>query len=253
MGKPTTTESSTDTKTGTSGETAIPIVPLNPDVATMGGGKTNTDTTSSTSTGITDKAGVTDKVWKPTALDEVKTEGAPGAGPTAPDYTVTTPDLGSSTTHKASEPAAPVKDAAKDTTSSTTTHSTTESKKELPGKHTVGSDVDAILQSTPKSKHTVDDAEANAPASHMTDKTVRQTEASHHGETGNSKSTWMQKTGHLLNSADGVAGLASEKTGAHNSSADRATSPASDEKSGKKMSALKEKLKDKLHIGSKDK
>ncbi|KAF2822276.1 hypothetical protein CC86DRAFT_385962 [Ophiobolus disseminans] len=227
LGKPATTESSTGTSTGTTGETSIPIVPLNPDVATSGTGKT--DITTSSATGITDKAGVTDKVWKPTSLDDVEPAGAPGAGPSAPEYTPATPDLSSSTSHKASEPA--VKDVAKDTTH--TTHTEPSHSSPGPTKESVGGDIDAILESTPKSKHTVDDSQADDPHSKMAGKTVRQTEASHHGESGNSKS------------------LASEKAGASHTSAD-ATSPTGEEKSGK-MSQLKDKLKDKLHIGSKDK
>lgn len=221
----------------------------------MGGGKTNTS--SSSETGITDKAGVTDKVWKPTALDEVKPEGAPGAGPSAPDYKPATPDLSSSASSKPAEPA--VRDVAKDSTPSESTHTSSAPKQSQshsePEKHSVGDDIDAILESTPKSKHTVDDREANDPHSKMTGTTVRQTEASQHGETDNSKSMWTQKAGHLLRSADGIAGLATEKAGARsqsNASADP-TSSTGDEKNGKKMSQLTNKLKDKLHIGSKDK
>ncbi|KAF1849330.1 uncharacterized protein K460DRAFT_305356 [Cucurbitaria berberidis CBS 394.84] len=62
--------------------TGMPIVPLNPDVATSG-----LDTKSS---GTTEKTGVTDKLWKETALDDISRSGAPGAGPTAPDSTTVT-------------------------------------------------------------------------------------------------------------------------------------------------------------------
>ena len=242
MGKPANTESSTDTKTGPTSESSIPIVPLNPDVATMGGGKTNT--TSST------ESGITDKVWKPTALDAVKREGAPGAGPSAPDFTPATPEtnLSSSTPNKAPEHHGT--DGAKDFTPSGTTHGSSAPKKE-----SVGGDIDAILESTPKTKHTVDDREAEDPHSKMAGMTVRQTDASKHGEGAEGKSTWTQKAGHLLNSADGVAGLVSEKAGhksEHSSSADASSPTGGDDKSGK-MSQLKDKLKDKLHIGSKDK
>jgi hypothetical protein len=61
----------------------------------------------------------------------------------------------------------------------------------------------------------------------------------------------VHKAGHLLNSADGIAGLASEKVGDHSES-HGSTDHAGEEKSGK-MSELKEKFKTKLHIGSKDK
>jgi hypothetical protein len=208
----------------------------------------------------------TRRAWKPTALDEVKPSGAPGAGPSAPsDYTVATPDLSSSTSNKTAETAEPAprdtaKDTTKDTKSSESAHDTPASEKhqskapapsEPPTQHSVGNEIDAILESVPKSKHSVPDSEANDPASHMAGKTVRQTEASQHGESGNSRSTWAHKAGHLLNSADGIAGLASEKVGDHSES-HGSTDHAGEEKSGK-MSELKEKFKTKLHIGSKDK
>lgn len=62
--------------------------------------------------------------------------------------------------------------------------------------------------------------------------------------------TLIQKAGHILNRADGFAGIVGEKP--HHKSEPTTSSPASEEKTGK-MSHLKEKLKDKLHIGSKDK
>jgi hypothetical protein len=247
-GKPTESFSDNNT-TGATGESSMPIVPLTQDIPTP-------------SAGTTDKAGVSDKLWKPTALDEVKPSGAPGAGPSAPsDYTVATPDLSSSTSNKAAESTEPAfKDTAKDTTSSESAHDTPASEKhqskapapsEPPTQHSVGNEIDAILESVPKSKHSVPDSEANDPASHMAGKTVRQTEASQHGESGNSKSTCAHKAGHLLNSADGIAGLASEKVGDHSESHGSAAH-AGEEKSGK-MSELKEKFKNKLHIGHKDK
>lgn len=191
-----------------------------------------TDTTTSSTTGATDTAGAGDHAWKPTALDEVKPEGAPGAGPAPPaNVTVATPDLSSTTTNKAD-------DTTKDTTPSTTDDTSALKKEssgppastEPPKEHSVGGDIDKILESQPKSQHTVDDSEASDPHSKMTGKTMRQTEASQQGESANSKS------------------LATEKTG--NSSASHGSGEASDEKV--KLST-KEKIKQKLHIGHKDK
>ena len=77
--------------------------------------------------------------------------------------------------------------------------------------------------------------------------------------------TWTHKIGDVLNKADGVAGLAGERTShggprseqlsetpaRDNHSSSISPSGDDDEKSGK-LSGLKDKLKNKLHIGSKD-
>jgi len=227
----------TPSATGTTSYQQEDFLKLNPTAAPMTG---NTDTTSSSATGVTDKATVGDHEWKPTAIDEVKPEGAPGAGPAPPaNVTVATPDLSSTTPKKVEEPTT-AKDTneknttEKDTTEKNTTSSSSgeasASKKEPSGPHSVGSDIDKILESQPKSQHTVNDSEASDPHSKMTGTTVRQTEASQHGESGNSKS------------------LATEKTG--NSSASHGSDEAGDEKV--KLST-KDKIKAKLHIGHKDK
>lgn len=95
-----------------------------------------------------------------------------------------------------------------------------------------------------------------------------------HEPSANSGSTWTHKVGSILNKADGVAGLVGERaghggpatahTGAHEEKKDASPSTSGenksssispsgddDEKSGK-MDKLKDKLKTKLHIGSKD-
>ena len=64
------------------------------------------------------------------------------------------------------------------------------------------------------------------------------------GNTSDTKGTWIQKAGHVLGGADGVAGIVEDKS-SHKA--------GSSEEKGGKMSHLKGKLKDKLHIGSKDK
>jgi hypothetical protein len=147
----------------------------------------------SASTGITDKAGVTDKVWKSTDLDEVKASGAPGAGPAAPDYKAATPDtsLTSNTPTEHHSPAAvkdtttsePAKDSLtpkKENTDVETTHSDTAKAQE-----SVGGPIEEILNkgTSSKNEHTVDDSEASDPHSKMSDKTTRATHASKTGET----------------------------------------------------------------------
>jgi hypothetical protein len=231
VGKPTTTEPSSDTKSGTSGETAIPILPLNPDGATMGGGKTNELYSAETSG--TDKTGISDKVYKETPLDDIKLSGAPGAGPSAPEYTPATPETNVSpaTSDKPTEHSGV--DTAKDSTPSATPKESSSSKKEG-----VDSEIDAILNKTPKAEHSVDDHAAENPHAKMTNKTVRHTEASKPGEGGEPKSLVAETSGHKSDSRK---------------SSEAASPTGGDEKSGKKMSALKDKLKDKLHIGSKDK
>jgi len=186
-------------------------------------------TSSSTTTGDSDKA------WKPTALDEVKPEGAPGAGPAAPsNVTPATGDVSSSTSDKkVDEPTT------KDTTDSTPAEKKEESKApaadEPPKQHSVGNNIDKILDSQPKSKHTVDDAEASDPHSKMTGKTVRQTDASQHGESANTKS------------------LADDKTPSKQASHGSGQTGESGEGAEKTKLSTKEKLKQKLHIGHKDK
>jgi hypothetical protein len=180
LGKPTTTESSTGTSASTAGETSMPIVPLNPDVA------------SSSSTGTADKAGVTDKEWKPTELDAVKPSGAPGAGPSAPDYKVATPDtsLAPTTSDKPVEHHSA--DAVKDTISAPnksegveTSHS--DSAHAQPS---VGGPIEEILNKGPstQAEHTVDESEAKDPHSKMADSTVRATTANKTGEPGDVES-----------------------------------------------------------------
>lgn len=215
----------------------------------MGGGKTNE--LASAESGATEKTGTTDKVYKETPLDDIKLAGAPGAGPTAPEYTPATPETNvnsaasekptTSTSDKPTEHSAT--ETAKDSTSSTTPKDASSAKKDG-----VNSEIDAILNKTPKAEHSVDDAEAESPHAKMTGKTVRQTEASKPGEGGEPKSTLIHKAGHILSSADGIAGLVAETSG-HKSdsrkSSEQASSPTGgDEKSSKKMSALKDKLKD---------
>jgi len=225
LGKPTTDTSSV-ANTSSTGESAIPVIPLNPDAST------------SNTHGASSATGVTDKVWKPTELDDVSRAGAPGAGPTAPDYKPATGDTSLSASDKPTESATTTSDSStpkKDNAGVENPHS--DSAKAQP---TVGGPIEELLNkgTSPKVEHTVDDSEANDPHSKMNDKTVRATDA--------------QKTG------DGatVQSHQAEKTTSHASESSKTVespSPSGEEKSEKKMDKLKDKLKNKLHIGSKDK
>jgi hypothetical protein len=194
LGKPTSFEPSTGTTGSTAGETSMPIIPLNPDVA------------SSSSTGTADKAVAAGGDWKPTELDAVKPSGAPGAGPSAPDYKVATPDtsLTSATSDKPAEHHSV--DASKDTTSTPkrtegveTSHSDTAKPQE-----SVGGPIEEILNKGPltKTEHTVDESEAKAPHSKMEDKTVRATTANKTGESGDVESECPQTPGAIRHNAD---------------------------------------------------
>jgi hypothetical protein len=231
----------------------MPIVPLNPDVATSGPGTNSAS--AATSTGITDKAGVTDKLWKDTALDDISRSGAPGAGPSAPEHvtpaapttsTSTGPDSAIKTSAPDAVTAASSTYPGSGTTDSTShTHGVDAAQGSTPAKRDDGKTQEGVL--APPSRDTPGWATTDVPSGTTSSSTTKpSTETSR---------TWTQKAGHILSSADGVAGLAGEKSARKSESeraADLGTTMSHDEKSGK-MSHLKEKLKDKLHIGSKDK
>jgi hypothetical protein len=179
MGQPTATESITDTKTGATGQSSLPIIPLTPEPSTMSTGQT-TDAMSS--------PGISEKVWKPTELDAVKPSGAPGAGPEAPDYKPATPDLSSTTSNNPTKEHERVgagintssDEAAKKDTPTTkedgveTSHSDT-----AHAQPPVGGPIEEILNkgTSSKDEHTVPESEVNDPHSKMNDKTVRAKEA----------------------------------------------------------------------------
>lgn len=230
-----TTKGPTETKTETSTDPKVysdsvdpsyvgmPIVPLNPDSATSNTGASST----TQSTAITDKAGVTDKIWKETPLDDISRSGAPGAGPTAPDSTTTT-----TTTTTSPDPV--IKTSAPD---SVTGASST---------YAAGAGADAA-----ENRDTPGWTSTGVPSdsSNFDAATAKQNAASGGSE---SKGLWTRQPGHSQGSTDGAAGLAGEHVGRKSESADLTSSPSNEEKGGK-MSHLKEKMKNKLHIGSKDK
>jgi hypothetical protein len=166
----------------------MPIVPLNPDVATS-----NTDASSTAqSTGITDKAGVTDKIWKETPLDDISRSGAPGAGPTATESTTATstnPDPAIKTTAPDSVTAGSSVYAAGAGTETKTDAEKLSENRDTPGWASTG---------VPSDSSNFDAA------------TAKQNAASGGSE---SKGLWTRQPGHSQSSTDGVAGSAGEHVG----------------------------------------
>ncbi|CAE7033029.1 hypothetical protein PTNB73_04936 [Pyrenophora teres f. teres] len=226
------TKGPTETKTESTGDPKIysnsqdpsyagmPIVPLNPDAATS-----NTAATSSapTTTAITDKAGVTDKLWKDTPLDDISRSGAPGAGPAAPtDVTPAVP--GSAATTTSTDPA--IKTSAPDSvTASSGVYSGSEPNTSGAG---AIADIKTDAEKASDNRDTPEWTSTGVPSdkSNYEAATARQNAAS----PGESK------------------GLTEPPVGRKSESNDLSSSPSNEEK-GSKMSHLKEKMKNKLHIG----
>jgi len=226
------TEEQTESKTESKGDPKIysdsqdpsyvgmPIVPLNPDSATSNTGATSSATTT---TAITDQAGVTDKLWKDTPLDDISRSGAPGAGPTAPtDVTPAAPD--STTTTTSTDVA--IKTSAPDSvTASSGVYSGSEPKSSEAG---AISDNKTHAEKESDNRDTPEWTATGVPSdkSNYEAAAARQNAAS----SGESK------------------GLAEPAVGRKSESTELASSPSNEEK-GSKMSHLKEKMKNKLHIG----
>jgi hypothetical protein len=231
--------------------TGMKIVPLNPDAKTSNTGATPASTTTETTgtTGITDKAGVSDQVWKDTPIDDISRSGAPGSGPkgpahvtpAAPDSTATTSTTTADSAIKTSAPDTVTASSDKYARSSSLTNPT-DSLRDTPEWTSTGV--------SPSGGEHLDAAKKAEAATKTTDPSSSTT------TTGDSKTgTWMQKTRNVMGGADGVAGIAEDKTARKSESGkspELSTTTSNDEKSGK-MSHLKEKMKNKLHIGSKDK
>jgi hypothetical protein len=211
MGQPTTTESSTGTNTGATGQSSLPIIPLAAESSTTSSGQTTDNMTS---------PGISEKVWKPTELDEVKQSGAPGAGPEAPDYKPATPDLSSTTSNTTSNntsnnaPKEHVRvgagiNTASDESAKSDTPTTvkkdgveyahSETAKAQPS---VGGPIEEILNkgTSSKDEHTVPESDANDPHSKMSDKTVRAKEAhkTDVGDVESMKQLWSVLTPSML-------------------------------------------------------
>jgi len=230
----TMTETSTDPKIYSDSKDpsyiGMPIVPLNPDAATS-----NTGATSSTTqaTGITDKAGVTDKLWKDTPLDDISRSGAPGAGPTGPSDV--TPAAPGSTATTTTSPDPAIKTTAPDSvTGASSTYA-----------GGAGTDTKTDAEKASANRDTPEWTSTGVPSdsSNFEAAAAKQNAAS---------GLWTREPGQSRGSTDGAAGMTGEHSGRKSESADLTTSPSGEEKGGK-MSHLKEKMKNKLHIGSKDK
>lgn len=197
---------------------------------------------------------MSEQVWKPTDIDEVKPSGAPGAGPTAPEYTPATPDLSSKTSETPVEAA---KDKATSSDTKKTEGAETSHSDAAHVQPPVGGPIQEVLEKgTEASKeHTVEESEAEDPHSKMNDKTHRATNAHKTGESGDVESELPQELWCKVQSANRSTAHAAETTTSHTSGSSKLaeSSSPSDEKSEKKMDKLKDKLKNKLHIGSKDK
>ncbi|KAF1359659.1 hypothetical protein EJ07DRAFT_178112 [Lizonia empirigonia] len=205
----------------------------------------------STATGITDKAGVTDKVWKPTDVDAVNPSVAdPNA---APEHGVglestSSPSTGKDTLWRGV-------DAYKDTSSTgpTSEESTSGGPKGAidpePKHYSIG-DLTTGTETPPKS---VDNTTSNS-ASKTSDSAVSPPDLSttSPGTKPNYSADTHQPSG-LASEKAGHGGPQSAQSGATPANHSSSISPSGDddEKSGK-LSGLKDKLKTKLHIGSKD-
>jgi hypothetical protein len=213
--------------------TGMKIVPLNPDAKTSNTGATPASTTTETTgtTGITDKAGVSDQVWKDTPIDDISRSGAPGSGPkgpahvtpAAPDSTATTSTTTADSAIKTSAPDTVTASSDKYARSSSLTNPT-DSLRDTPEWTSTGV--------SPSGGEHLDAAKKAEAATKTTDPSSSTT------TTGDSKT-----------------GIAEDKTARKSESGkspELSTTTSNDEKSGK-MSHLKEKMKNKLHIGSKDK
>lgn len=253
------TESSSDPKVYTNRQdetyTGMPIVPLNPDVATS---ETATSpATASGTTAITDKAGISDKVWKETPLDDISRSGAPGAGPSAPENVTPAVPASSST----AEGDAAIKTSAPDAvTAGSSTYPGSGTSDKTPHTHGVDAAQDSAATKTTENT-TASKTQDSAPVPPNRDTPDWATPDVAKADSDNAKPStdnsrkWTQKARQILSNADGIAGLADEKVGRKS---ETGKSPAlgnttSNEEKNGKMSHLKEKLKDKLHIGHKDK
>jgi hypothetical protein len=214
------------------------------------GPKTTTTTTSETTAPQT--TAVTDKLWKPTDIDAVKPSVADPAA--APETGVGNTggkkgDLWQPTeVYQESAPGV-TEDAVSpmDATSSNTAAASSANNNNLDA-YKLDSNTNKV--SSDKETAAIKKLDSHDPAT---------------GKGPSTTGTWAQKAGRVLNKADGVAGLAENKSEHKDKPETRTetktdlskkTSPSpsgEDDDDKSKMSALKDKLKTKLHIGHKDK
>jgi len=226
------TKGPTETKTESTGDPKIysdsqdpsyvgmPIVPLNPDVATS---NTGANSSAPTTTAITDKAGVTDKLWKDTPLDDISRSGAPGAGPAGPtDVTPAVPDSTATTT--STDPA--IKTSAPD--------SVTASSGVYSGSEPKASEAGAVV-----------DAKTEAEKESDNRATPEWTSTGVPSDKSNYEAAAARQNAAASGDSKGLTEPAVDR---QSESTELASSPSNEEK-GSKMSHLKEKMKNKLHIG----
>ncbi|KAJ8113468.1 hypothetical protein OPT61_g4400 [Boeremia exigua] len=241
-------------------------------------GDSTTSTTGSapTAVGITDKAGVTDQVWKPTDVDAVKPSvvdpaAAPETGVGAQDSSATGKDTlwrgvdaYKDTSATGSASAKPISGEA--TTDGPKGAVDAEPKNYSIGDLTSGKETAAKpVGETTTSANTTSQSDSKTGESATSPPDLSTTSpgdkpdfsADTHKPSPNSAGTWTHKVGNVLNKADGVAGLVGERAGhggpataipEHQKSSSASPSGDDDEKTGK-MDKLKDKLKTKLHIG----
>lgn len=212
------TQAETTTSAPTTGKddtsnVGMPITSLAPDTAVL-----SSETTSNT----TEATGVTDKVWKENPLDDISRSGAPGAGPEAPsNVTAATPDAAATTTTATSTDAAIKTSAPDSVTASSGVYSGFEPRSE----DDAGIKTEAEKESEKRDTPAWTDTGVPSDSTKYEQDVARQNAAS----PKESKSALEKETSRKSESTEG------------------------NEEKGSKMSHLKEKMKNKLHIGSKDK
>ena len=234
----------------------MPIMPLNPDANILSTGATPSATDATTTTTAPETTGITDKVWKDNPLDDISRSGAPGAGPTPPSHvTPAAPEsVATTTTTTTTSPDPAIKTSAPDSvTASSGLYSADEAQK---SEAATAPDTTTHAQRESENRDTPawTDTGVASDSSKFEEDTARQNRAN----PKDVKSTSEEHPEHILSTSNCVADAIEEETGRQSESGrksestDLGSSPSNEEKSGK-MSHLKEKMKNKLHIGSKDK
>jgi len=214
----------------------MPIMPLNPDANILSTGATTSATDATTSTTAPETTGITDKVWKDNPLDDISRSGAPGAGPTPPSHVTPAAPESVATTTTTTSPDPAIKTSAPDSvTASSGLYSAGEAQK---SEAATAPDTTTHAQRESENRDTPawTDTGVASDSSKFEEDTARQNRA-------NPKD--------VKNAIEEETGRKSESD-RKSESTDLGSSPSNEEKSGK-MSHLKEKMKNKLHIGSKDK
>ncbi|KAJ4993233.1 hypothetical protein SVAN01_01208 [Stagonosporopsis vannaccii] len=223
--------------------------------------------TTSTATGITDKAGVTDQVWKPTDVDAVKpsvtdpaaapetgvgAQGSTDSAATGKDTLWRGVDAYKNTSSP--DPSTTNTSAAKPVSGESSTEGPkgvvdAEPKNYSIGDLTTGKETPAKPVGESTSTDTTSQSDPKTGESAISPPDLSTTSpgdkpeysADTHEPSHNSGSTWTHKVGNILNKADGVAGLVGERaghggpataqTGAHEEKKSTSISPSEEKKS----------------------